>query len=396
MNRNYKTILANILPGGDLFDGDKMIPLSDKAFRSRVVSSLKDWVDTVRPNLLKEHKPDGGSYGFVDNVFEDDDGSIFATVNITDPQTIEEFEAERYRFVSPTIAWNFRGDDWNEHDNNTWDAALLELSLVSVPRHFTRQQEILELSDLHYKGNDLSILSAELDEESDTYILLKQENKDMDFEKLTELFTGLLDDKLAPVMQRLEVIERDAAEGRDDVRKEEAETEAAEMTVVVPDGLEGEALDAIAEVVEEVVEASPEGEEEEMDSLGYYKKMAEDMKAKLEALEAESVLSEARLKELQDDIRLRDVKAKVAADVASRPHLSQMSDRLQSILLKDENLYTEVLTIAGENTRSVLAERQTVGFVPAAPKSNNVFDEALKISNAEGISYKDALAKLGV
>jgi hypothetical protein len=391
-----KTILANILPGSDLFDGDKIIPLASTAFRKAVVSSLKSWVDKTKPNLLKEHKPDGGSYGFVDNIFEDDNGDIYATVNITDPQTIEEFENERYRFVSPTVAWNFRGDDWNPELDNTWDAALLELSLVSVPRHFTRQQEILELSGLDYKTNDLSVLSAELEPESDTYILLKGEQKDMDFEKLTELFTGLLDDKLAPVMQRLEVIERDAAEGRDDVRKEEAETEAAEMTVVVPDGLEGEALDAIAEVVEEVVEASPEGEEEEMDSLGYYKKMAEDMKAKLEALEAESVLSEARLKELQDDIRLRDVKAKVAADVASRPHLSQMSDRLQSILLKDENLYTEVLTIAGENTRSVLAERQTVGFVPAAPKSNNVFDEALKISNAEGISYKDALAKLGV
>jgi hypothetical protein len=391
-----KTILANILPGSDLFDGDKIIPLASTAFRKAVVSSLKNWVDKTKPNLLKEHKPDGGSYGFVDNIFEDDNGDIYATVNITDPQTIEEFENERYRFVSPTVAWNFRGDDWNPELDNTWDAALLELSLVSVPRHFTRQQEILELSGLDYKTNDLSVLSAELEPESDTYILLKGEQKDMDFEKLTELFTGLLDDKLAPVMQRLEVIERDAAEGRDDVRKEEAETEAAEMTVVVPDGLEGEALDAVAEVVEEVVEASPEGEEEEMDSLGYYKKMAEDMKAKLEALEAESVLSEARLKELQDDIRLRDVKAKVAADVASRPHLSQMSDRLQSILLKDENLYTEVLTIAGENTRSVLAERQTVGFVPAAPKSNNVFDEALKISNAEGISYKDALAKLGV
>ena len=391
-----KTILANILPGSDLFDGDKIIPLASTAFRKAVVSSLKSWVDKTKPNLLKEHKPDGGSYGFVDNIFEDDNGDIYATVNITDPQTIEEFENERYRFVSPTVAWNFRGDDWNPELDNTWDAALLELSLVSVPRHFTRQQEILELSGLDYKTNDLSVLSAELEPESDTYILLKGEQKDMDFEKLTELFTGLLDEKLAPVLDRLEVIERDSAEGRDDVRKEEAETEAAEMTVVVPDGLEGEALDAVAEVVEEVVEASPEGEEEEMDSLGYYKKMAEDMKAKLEALEAESVLSEARLKELQDDIRLRDVKAKVAADVASRPHLSQMSDRLQSILLKDENLYTEVLTIAGENTRSVLAERQTVGFVPAAPKSNNVFDEALKISNAEGISYKDALAKLGV
>ena len=390
-----KTILANILPGSDLFDGDKIIPLASTAFRKAVVSSLKNWVDKTKPNLLKEHKPDGGSYGFVDNIFEDDNGDIYATVNITDPQTIEEFENERYRFVSPTVAWNFRGDDWNPELDNTWDAALLELSLVSVPRHFTRQQEILELSGLDYKTNDLSVLSAELEPESDTYILLKGEQKDMDFEKLTELFTGLLDDKLAPVMQRLEVIERDAAEGRDDVRKEEAETEAAEMTVIVPDGLEGEALDAVGEIVDEVVEVE-EGEEEEKDSLGYYKKMAEDMKAKLEALEAESVLSEARLKELQDDIRLRDVKAKVAADVASRPHLSQMSDRLQSILLKDENLYTEVLTIAGENTRSVLAERQTVGFVPAAPKSNNVFDEALKISNAEGISYKDALAKLGV
>jgi hypothetical protein len=244
-----KTILANILPGSDLFDGDKIIPLASTAFRKAVVSSLKNWVDKTKPNLLKEHKPDGGSYGFVDNIFEDDNGDIYATVNITDPQTIEEFENERYRFVSPTVAWNFRGDDWNPELDNTWDAALLELSLVSVPRHFTRQQEILELSGLDYKTNDLSVLSAELEPESDTYILLKGEQKDMDFEKLTELFTGLLDDKLAPVMQRLEVIERDAAEGRDDVRKEEAETEAAEMTVIVPDGLEGEALDAVGELL---------------------------------------------------------------------------------------------------------------------------------------------------
>ena len=391
-----KTILANILPGSDLFDGQKLIPLSSRTFRGDVVKSLRQWVEKVKPNLLKEHNPDGGTYGVVDNIFEDDNGDIFATVNITDPQTIEDFENNKFRFVSPTIAWNFRADDWNPELDNTWDAALLELSLVSIPRHFTRQQELSELRDLNYNTNDLSVLSAELDLESDTYILLKGEQDNMDMEKLTELFTGLLDDKLAPVLNRLEVIERDAAEGRDDVRKEEAQTEAGEMTVVVPDGLEGKALDAVGEVVEEIVEASPEGEMEVQESLGYYKRMAEDMKAKLEALEAESVLSQARLKELQEEVVLRDVKAKVAADVATRPHLSQMSNRLEDILLKDEALYTEVLTIAGENTRSVLAERQTVGFVPTAPKSDNVFDEALKISNAEGISYKDALAKLGV
>ena len=393
-----KTILANILPGSDLFDGEKLIPLSSKSFRANVVKSLKQWVEKVKPNLLKEHSPDGGTYGVVDNIFEDDDGDIYATVNITDPQTVEDFENNKFRFVSPTIAWNFRADDWNPELDNTWDAALLELSLVSIPRHFTRQQELSELRDLNYNTNDLSVLSAELDLESDTYILLKGEQDNMDMEKLTELFTGLLDDKLAPVMQRLEVIERDAAEGRDDVRKEEGETEAGEMTVVVPDGLEGEALDAVGEVVEELVAEEPKEEEEkeEADELGYYKKMAEDMKAKLEALEAESVLAEAKLSELKEEVRLRDARAKVAADVASRPHLSQMSERLQTILLKDEALYAEVLSVAGENTRSVLAERQTVGFVPSAPKSDNKFDEALKLSNAEGISYRDALAKLGV
>jgi len=394
-----KTILANILPGSNLFDGEKLIPLGSKSFRADVVKSLKQWVEKVKPNLLKEHNPDGGTYGVVDNIFEDDNGDIYATVNITDPQTVEDFENNKFRFVSPTIAWNFRADDWNPNEDNTWDAALLELSLVSVPRHFTRQQELTELSNLNYNTNDLSVLSAVLEPESDTYILLKGEQKDMDFEKLTELFTGLLDDKLAPVMQRLEVIERDAAEGRDDVRKEEGETEAGEMTVVVPDGLEGEALEAVGDVVEELVAEEPKEikeEEKDLDELAYYKKMAEDMKKKLEALEAESILSQAKLSELKEEVRLRDVRAKVASDVASRPHLSQMSERLQGILLKDENLYNEVLSVAGENTRSVLAERQTVGFVPSAPKSNNKFDEALKLSNAEGISYRDALAKLGV
>ena len=388
-----KTILANILPGGDLFDGEKLIPLSDKDFRSRVVSSLKEWVAKVKPNLLKEHKPDGGTYGIVENIFEDDDGSIYATVEITDSKTIEEFENNNYRFVSPTIAWNFKGDDWNPEDNNTWDAALLELSLVSVPRHFTRQQQITEMSELNYNINDFSILSAELDEETDTYILLREEQKEMDLDKLTEMFASLLEEKLGPVMQRLEVIERDAAEGRDDVRKEE-KTEAGEMTVVVPDGLEGEALDAVGEVVEEVVEI-PEVKEEEVDELGYYKKMAEDYKKKIDELEAQSILSESAIIELKEEIRHRDVKSKVKTDITSRPHLSKMSERLENILLKDEDLYNEVINLASENTRSILSERQTVGFIPTKSKTNNIYDEAFKLSSAEGISYKDALAKLG-
>ena len=50
-----KTILANILPGSDLFDGEKLIPLSSKSFRANVVKSLKQWVEKV--NKIKTKSP---------------------------------------------------------------------------------------------------------------------------------------------------------------------------------------------------------------------------------------------------------------------------------------------------------------------------------------------------
>jgi len=112
-------------------------------------------------------------------------------------------------------------------------------------------------------------------------------------------------------------------------------------------------------------------------------------------LKLSQILSESAIIELKEEIRHRDVKSKVKTDITSRPHLSKMSERLENILLKDEDLYNEVINLASENTRSILSERQTVGFIPTKSKTNNIYDEAFKLSSAEGISYKDALAKLG-
>ena len=63
----------------------------------------------------------------------------------------------RFRFVSPTIAWGFEADD-----NQTYPAALLEVSLVSVPRHYTRQP------DLQVQDSGMSYMSEELPQ-ADTY-----------------------------------------------------------------------------------------------------------------------------------------------------------------------------------------------------------------------------------
>jgi hypothetical protein len=93
---------------------------------------------------LIEHQRNGKVYGKVLGVFEDDDG-IYASFSVNE-EIAEGIESGNYRFVSPTIAWNFAADDYDLEEDNRYPAALLELSLVSVPRHYTRQNDLQELN----------------------------------------------------------------------------------------------------------------------------------------------------------------------------------------------------------------------------------------------------------
>lgn len=151
---------AQILPDSDLFDGDKLIPLSDPHFRRVIVSSLQDWAHMVKPNVLIQHDEDGGTYGRITAVYEDWDG-IYVDGIITDPDVAQRMSNGGYRFVSPTIAWNFAADDYVPDEDNRWPAALLEVSLVSVPRHYTRQPDLVayessytQLSQAHETSED--------------------------------------------------------------------------------------------------------------------------------------------------------------------------------------------------------------------------------------------------
>lgn len=141
---NNNTHLAHILPNTDLFDGQRTIPLSDPHFRSLIVQSMAAFVEKTQPSVLIEHQRNGKVYGKVLGVFEDEDG-IYASFSVND-DIAEGIEKGEYRFVSPTIAWNFAADDYDVDEDNVYPAALLELSLVSVPRHYTRQADLQELN----------------------------------------------------------------------------------------------------------------------------------------------------------------------------------------------------------------------------------------------------------
>ena len=141
---NTHTYLAHILPSTDLYDGQKMIPLSDPMFRAAIIRSMQEFVNKTQPPILIEHKREGKSYGKVIGLFEDDEG-IYVSFEVVD-DIREGMENGEFRFVSPTIAWNFKADDYNPEEDNVYPAALLEVSLVSVPRHYTRQQDLQELN----------------------------------------------------------------------------------------------------------------------------------------------------------------------------------------------------------------------------------------------------------
>jgi hypothetical protein len=206
----------------------------------------------------------------------------------------------------------------------------------------------------------------------------------MDMAELEKMFASMLE----PLMKRLEEVEKLAAEGRDDERKVEGETEAAEVVVEVPDDVAEEVVEEIAEVVEEAG-----GEEEEESEMGYKSKYEEAM-ARLAELEKASVMAEAQTAKLREELDLRDAKAVVAEDVANKPHLSQMSERLVNIYRKDRDLYNEVVSVAGgETVKSVLSQRVTSGF-SEVQKPKDPYAAAHDIADSQGITYRQALEGL--
>lgn len=115
--------------------------------------SLVDFANLTKPNVLIEHEVTGGTHGRVLSAWHDAKG-VWGKLEI-DETTLPQ--NQKYRWVSPRIAWHHIDVNGKE-----WPAALLECSLVSIPRFLVGQEEILEtaLSQIKPALNEISNLAC--------------------------------------------------------------------------------------------------------------------------------------------------------------------------------------------------------------------------------------------
>lgn len=138
-----KMLKGHILPRRNLYDGEQIIPLANPSFFRKTFRSLREWVRQTNPNIIKEHQSDGESYGKIVDVEEEKDG-IYVVFEPSD-ETLLKFEKNQLRYVSAHIIWDFEADDYDPKLDNKWYAALVETSLVSIPRFIVGQEEIRDV-----------------------------------------------------------------------------------------------------------------------------------------------------------------------------------------------------------------------------------------------------------
>jgi len=379
---------AHILPSSDLFDGEVVIPLGNKEFYDKVVNSMSSWVDRVDVPILVEHERNGEQYGQVVDIVSAADG-IYAGFYLNEEYE-QKYEDGKLRYVSVGIAWNYTPDDYDPETSDRIPAALLELSLVSIPRHKTRQTPIAEHEEVN-TSEQTSYFSYEINPQG-TYSLLKENQlmemddlKTMIMEMLRPMVDEIKEEHLA-LQRRLETIERDTAEGRDDERKVEEETEAGEG--------ESKMEEPEAEEMEEP-EAKEEMEEgEPKEEMGEHEK--KDMEEEEEKELAELVKVKTELAEVVEENKRLNAEMRVGLDLAGKPHLSEMKEKLVEVCMKDEELYKSVLNISvsGVDRASLFSERLTSGLTKAKDTNPNPFTAARELAEKEGISFKEAFAKL--
>ena len=382
---------AHILPNTDLFDGEMILPLGDKDFYEKVVGSLSEWVQRVDVPVLVEHERNGEQYGQVVDVIPAPDG-IYAGFYLNEEYE-EKYEEGKLRYVSVGIAWNYAADDYDPESGERMPAALLEMSLVAVPRHKTRQTPIAEESEVDTMTNT-SYFSYELNPQG-TYTLLKEKNP-MEMDDLKELIMEMLKPVMESIREehsdlkrRMEELEKLDSESRDDARRADEEGEPTTEAEEMEEGEKPETEEMGEHKMEEGEE--PESKMEEMEE-----EVEEEKEEEKESEMKELVALQTELSELREENNRLRAEMKVSNDLANKPHLSEMKEKLVEVCVKDEALYNEVLTLSNKNSSnhtSLFSERLTSGLTKVEKADPNPFTAARELAEKEGISFREAFAK---
>jgi len=392
---------AHILPNTDLFDGEVILPLGKKDFYEKVVVSLRDWVERVDVPILVEHDRNGEQYGQVVDIIPSPDG-IYAGFYLNEEYE-QKYEEGKLRYVSVGIAWSYAADDYDPELDNRLPAALLELSLVSIPRHKTRQTPIAEADEVNNTTN-ASYFSYELNPQG-TYTLLKETNE-MELDDLKTMIQEMLKpvmdsirEEHADLKRRLDELEKLDSESRDDARRadeaDDAPTKREEEISQEETEEMGEHKMEEGEEPEPEMMAEDEKPEAEMMEPGEEPKDEEMTEDEDETELAELVKVKNQLAEVVKENQRLNAEMRVSIDLADKPHLSSMREKLVEVCVKDEDLYTEVLSISNTNvpSTSLFSERLTAGLTKVDKNDPNPFTAARELAEKQGISFREAFAK---
>lgn len=395
-------LLCQILPKRDVNDGNVLIPLSNPNFYNRTYLSLKKWVKEAKPSLLKEHNREGDSYGKVTDIVSMEDG--LHAVIVMDPSTYREYKDGRYRYVSPYIAWNFKADDYDPRKDNLWDAALLETSLVSVPRFLLGQKPIGSVSlDSVSRLENVSVMNSRLDNENIGSFYLEE----VDMEELMKMMKGMLDEHTKALREEFlakakeeKVSDVETVEVKEEVSEETSEEDSEmaaksscmeeDLTNTEEDLESSDSVEKETSIELRVEEEVPADKSEEEASKEEDSEMADDPR------DARIVELESRIAELEAMVADYEAETAVVSDLADKPHLSSMRQSLKSAYMKDRNLYADILKMpAPASTVSAFSERMTIGYTPSKNTlPADPFAAARVLSERENIGYTEAFRRV--
>ena len=355
-----KLIKLHILPRvKELYDQeDRKIVLGDNF--DTYASSLAEYVHLVKPYLLIEHELDGNSYGRIESI-ENTEAGVFAIASVDDPSVLKG-----KRFASPRIRWNH-----TDIHGRRWPAALLETSLVSVPRFMIGQEEIESINSMTY-GNVLTD-DAKLSEVNLEGLQLPVEEIEQPQEE--NMLTPEMIEQIKAIVKEA-MLEAEATEEAVELATE-AETAAAEDPSVEAAATEvavaEAAMPASTETaMEEVVEAVDLQEVEETAPSAMAQKisrMSQEVKDDLLVKLAEALY----------ETKKESVMSAIRSDLKERLIAEDKAVDFYEVYLANKAAYLSTMSALGKTTSKVVAVKPS----RTSPVADSVMSGAGNVSPIE-------------
>lgn len=360
-----KKYIAHILPKTAQIwtDEQTMVDFEDEIKWDTVANSLVTFTNQTQPNILVEHQVNGGSVGRVEEAWADDQG-VWAKLAI-DP----ELAPAGIRWVSPRIAWNH-----TDVAGTRWPAALLETSLVSVPRFLVGQADLQE-TEMSQKNFSVTT-STRVTEMSELVEASPNQTIEVDMfdpatlEAMKKLITEVVMEvtSAAPApeapapaapSEEMAEVEIEVADAEADA-EEEAATPSLEAAMAAPETVEDpEALVAMV----------PEAE------------LRQCMSAYLR--QAGAAKREAVMSQVREDLKARGLDESLAGEYLNVRKVS-------------EKAYTSMMSAVQPVKATSAVRAATKGAEPVRGKMDRISasSEALRISKATGESYATVFKRL--